>query len=204
MKFRKKKYLLIIRTQLGSKIFLQKKIKCCYNAVIHVNFPHRLYSIGRLAMPVPRGGQEPLPLKVAPIQPSVTAAFHLQSRRDSDCQMWEISHIRHSRAGRTLLRSSKECGRLWMLLHGERSAGRPPYPVWHVYWFLSISTRDIKLCNNLYLSFFTADDNHLQKSTTLSSVMCRYAGHQQSLHQPKFDHFFFLKIWSWNHMEVLR
>ena len=38
----------------------------------------------------PRGGQEPLPLKVAPIQPSVTAAFHLQSRRDSDCQMWEL------------------------------------------------------------------------------------------------------------------
>ena len=37
-----------------------------------------------------RGGQEPLPLKVAPIQPSVTAAFHLQSRRDSDCQMWEF------------------------------------------------------------------------------------------------------------------
>ena len=73
---------------------------------------------------------------------------------------------------------------------GERSAGRPPYPVWHVYWFLSISTRDIKPCNNLHLSFFTADDNHLQKSTVLSSVMCRYAGHQQSLHQPKFDHFF--------------
>ena len=41
-------------------------------------------------MAVPRGDQEPLPLKVAPIQPSVTAAFHLQSRRDSDCQMWEI------------------------------------------------------------------------------------------------------------------
>ena len=36
---------------------------------------------------------------------------------------------------------------------GERSAGRPPYPKWHVYWFLLISTRDIKLCNNLYLSF---------------------------------------------------
>ena len=36
------------------------------------------------------GGQEPLPLKVAPIQPSVTAAFHLQSWRDSDSQMWEL------------------------------------------------------------------------------------------------------------------
>ena len=43
-----------------------------------------------MAMVVPRGGQEPLTLKVAPIQPSVTAAFHLQSRRDSDCQMWEF------------------------------------------------------------------------------------------------------------------
>ena len=41
-------------------------------------------------MAVPRGGQEPLPLKVAPIQPSVTAAFNLQSRRESDCQMWKF------------------------------------------------------------------------------------------------------------------
>ena len=118
MKFRKKKYLLIIRTQLGSKIFLQKKIKCCYNAAIHVNFPHRLYS----HRPTGDGGT-PWWLKVAPIHPSVTAAFHFQSRRDSDCQMWEISHIRHSRAGRTLLRSRKECGRLWMLLGSAVQAG---------------------------------------------------------------------------------
>ena len=41
-------------------------------------------------MAVPQGGREPLPLKVAPIQPSVTAASHLQSRRDSDCQIWEL------------------------------------------------------------------------------------------------------------------
>ena len=63
---------------------------------------------------------------------------------------------------------------------GERSAGSPPYPVWHVYWFLLISTRDINLCHNFYS--FTADDNHLQKSTILSSVICRYTGHQQPLH----------------------
>ena len=44
----------------------------------------------RVALAVLRGGQQPLPLKVAPIQPCVTAAFHLQSRRDSDCQMWEL------------------------------------------------------------------------------------------------------------------
>ena len=37
-----------------------------------------------------RGGQELLPLKVARIQASVTTAFHLQSRRGSDCQMWEL------------------------------------------------------------------------------------------------------------------
>ena len=86
--------------------------------------------------------------------------------------------------------SCEEGMRAAMDATGERSAGRPPYPVWHVYWFLSTSTRDIKLCNDLYLSFFTADDNHLQKSIILSSVMCRYAGHQQSLHQPKFDIFF--------------
>ena len=35
-------------------------------------------------------GARPLPLKVAPIQRSVTTDFHLQSRRDSDCQMSEI------------------------------------------------------------------------------------------------------------------
>ena len=38
---------------------------------------------------------------------------------------------------------------------GKRSAGRPPYPEWHVYWFLLISTRYIKLCNNLLLLFKT-------------------------------------------------
>ena len=37
------------------------------------------------------GGQESLPLKVAPIQPSVTTALHLQSRRDSDCQLGEFT-----------------------------------------------------------------------------------------------------------------
>ena len=47
-------------------------------------------SVGPGGNGVPRGGQEPLPLKVAPVQPSVTAAFHLQSRRDSDSQMWEL------------------------------------------------------------------------------------------------------------------
>ena len=35
--------------------------------------------IARVAMAAPRGGREPLLLKAAPIQPSVTAAFHLQS-----------------------------------------------------------------------------------------------------------------------------
>ena len=49
--------------------------------------------IGRVALAVPRGGQEPLPLKVAPSQPGVTAAFHLQSRRDSDCQMWVLLQL---------------------------------------------------------------------------------------------------------------
>ena len=84
----------------------------------------------------------------------------------------------------------------------ERSAGRPPYPEWHVYWFLSIQVLpDISSLAITCTYLFTADDNHLQKSTILTSVICRYTGHQQSLHQPKFDHFF-LKIWSWNHMGV--
>ena len=44
----------------------------------------------KVALAVLQGAQQLLPLKVAPIQPSVTAAFHLQSRRDSNCQMWEF------------------------------------------------------------------------------------------------------------------
>ena len=55
------------------------------------------------------------------------------------------------------------------------------------YWFLPVISSVIITCTNP----FTADDNHLQKSTihVLSSVICRYTGHQQSLHQPKFDQF---------------
>ena len=34
-----------------------------------------------------------------------------------------IAHIRHSRAGRALLRSRKECGRLWVLLGSAVQAG---------------------------------------------------------------------------------
>ena len=34
-----------------------------------------------------------LQVKIAPIQPSMTAAFHLQSRIDSDCQMWEFTKL---------------------------------------------------------------------------------------------------------------
>ena len=36
-------------------------------------------------------GQELLLLKVAPIQSSMTTAFHLQSWRNSNCQMWELA-----------------------------------------------------------------------------------------------------------------
>ena len=65
-------------------------LQCSYSC----KFPaSSIFLIGRVAMAVPRGGQEPLPLKVAPIQPSVTAAFHLQSRRDSDRQMWELTQL---------------------------------------------------------------------------------------------------------------
>ena len=66
----------------------------CFAAV---NFPHHLCphrplrnSLRRVVLAVLRGGQVLLPLKVAPIHPSVTAAFHLQSWRDSDCQKWEL------------------------------------------------------------------------------------------------------------------
>ena len=51
---------------------------------------------------------------------------------------------------------------------------------------------------------FTVDDNHLQKSTIQSkfSDIPLYTP-QQSLHQLEFDQLC-LKIWPWNHMELLR
>ena len=56
-------------------------------------------------------------------------------------------------ARRPLSPAFEERMRAAMGTTGEPSAGRPPYTVWHVYWFLLVSTRDIKICNNLYLSF---------------------------------------------------
>ena len=72
---------------------------------------------------------------------------------------------------------------------GERSVGRPHNQCGMCidsYQFLPAMSSFVIICTYL----FTADDNHLQKSTILSSVICRYTGHQQSLHQPKFGHFF--------------
>ena len=62
------------------------------------------------------------------------------------------SHIRHSRAGRALLRWRKECGRLWVQLASAVQA--PMHSVAYVHWFLLISTSDIKRYNNLYLYFY--------------------------------------------------
>ena len=77
-----------------------RKMQCRCSATMYVNFPYHLCShrpllnyLHKVALVVLRGGQELLPLKIAPIQPSVTAAFHLQSRRDSDCQIWELRPI---------------------------------------------------------------------------------------------------------------
>ena len=79
-------------------------MQCCCSTASYVNFPHHLCShpllrnsLHMVSLAVLRGGQELLPLKVAPIQPSVTAAFHLQSWRDSDCQMWELGRDTGSR-----------------------------------------------------------------------------------------------------------
>ena len=72
-------------------MFLQHRYLCKFPASFRPWFHRPLQnSLHKEALAVLRGGQELLPLKVAPIQPSVTAAFHLQSRRDSDCQMWEL------------------------------------------------------------------------------------------------------------------
>ena len=86
------------------------------------------------------------------------------------------SHIRHSRAGRALLRWRKECGRLWVQLASAAQA--PMHSVAYMYIdpysFLPVTSSVIMTCSYT----FTADDNHLQKSTILSSAICHYTGHQ--------------------------
>ena len=73
-------------------MLLQHRYLCKFPASSRLCFHRPLKNyLHRVALVVLRGGQKLLPLKVAPIQPSVTAAFHLQSRRDSDCQMWELA-----------------------------------------------------------------------------------------------------------------
>ena len=71
-------------------MLLQHRYLCKFPASSRLCFPPPLQnSLNRVALAVLRG-QELLPLKVAPIQPSVTTAFHHQWRRDNDCQMWEL------------------------------------------------------------------------------------------------------------------
>ena len=53
-----------------------------------------LEPVYRVALAVLRVGQELLLQKVAPMQPSETPAFPLQSWRDSDCQIWQLLHDR--------------------------------------------------------------------------------------------------------------
>ena len=73
------------------KIIIMKKnailLQCPYSCKLPASF--------MFSSAAPEGGAcgtrwGPLLLKVAPIQPSVTAAFHLQWPRDRDCQMWEL------------------------------------------------------------------------------------------------------------------
>ena len=56
------------------------------------------------------------------------------------------------------------------------------------YWFLRVISNVIITCTY----HFTIGDNHLQKSTILSSVICRYTCHQQTWYQPKFDKLIFV------------
>ena len=87
------------------------------------------------------------------------------------------SHIRHSHVGRALLRSRTECGRLWVLLGSAVQAGPPTQSGMCIdsYQFLPEISSFVITCTYP----FTTDDNHRQKSTILSSVICHYTGHQQ-------------------------
>ena len=96
------------------------------------------------------------------------------------------SHIRHSRAGRALLRWRKECGWLWVQL---ASAVQPPihnvaYMYIDCFQFLPVTSSFIVTCTYL----FTTDDNHLQKSTILSSAMSSYRSSGHDIN-PSFTNF---------------
>ena len=105
-------------------------------------------------------------------------------------------HIWRWCAGYALLRWRKECGRLWVLL--ESAAEPHTQCMWiDTYSFLAVTRSIIITCTYP----FTVDDNLLQKSIILSSVIYHYAGHHQTWHQPKFDQIC-PKIWWWNHMEL--
>ena len=80
--------------------------------------------------------------------------WELSARLNSKSVSFHNSHIRHSRAGRALLRWRKECGRLWVLLGSAVQAGPHTLCGMCIDSHLFISTKDIKLCNNLYLSFY--------------------------------------------------
>ena len=84
-----------------------------------------------------------------------------------------ISHIRHSRTGGALLRWRKECGRLWVLLGSTVhmvQAGPHAQSGMCIdsYLFLPEISSFVITCTYR----FTTDDNHLQNSTILSSVIC--------------------------------
>ena len=77
---------------------IEDKIPCRYCVTIYINFPHYLALSQAASVPMHTVwhwrysvGARSLPLKVAPILRSVSTDFHLQSRRDSDCQMSALS-----------------------------------------------------------------------------------------------------------------
>ena len=104
----------------------------------------------------------------------------------NQCWVNVNSHIRHSRAGRALLRWRKECGRLWVQLASGVQA--PIHSVAYMYidWYLFLPVTSSVIVTCTYP--FTADDNHLQKSTILSSAMSLYRSSGHDIN-PSFTNF---------------
>ena len=102
------------------------------------------------------------------------------------------SHIRHSCAGRALLRWRKVCRRLWVQLTSAVQA--PMHSVAYMYidsyQFLPVSSSVMITCTYP----FTADDNHLQKSTIVSSTRCHSTGYHDI--NPSFTNFVWKIIWN--------
>ena len=112
-------------------------------------------------------GARPLPLKVAPIQRSVTTDFHLQSRRDSDCQMSEFV--------------------LDFLVFEKQSVnslapGRCGSNLWIIMFKVIISNTGLDTCSEIAVGWMS---QNLSNEVQVMAWCCQAANHYRSQLSPR-------------------